>query len=113
MISKKLLSEVLGLNVLAFEKELNCEVYYLFDESCGNLISREAKINIYELANLCKEWIANKYPRFSIKWDIGYVKGTNEVVKVWLYDKCIGQNRQEHKAIFQACEWILNELKGD
>ena len=94
MISKELLSEVLSLNVLAILKTLNGEVYYLFDESCGNLVSRETKINIYELAHKCKEWA----------WDRGYC-----IMPSFLFTP------EDPNDVFEACIEILEnkELKDD
>ena len=112
IVSKELVNEVLGYKVKDIKFDKNAIKYKALNGVKWERIFRS--INIHELAHKCKEWIANRYPRFSIKWDIGYVKNSNETVKVWLYNKCIGEDRQEYKAIFKACQWILeNEIRDE
>ena len=60
MITKELLSLVLGLDVMAIVGEQGGELIYWFDDSCGNLISRESKINLDSLGRLAKEWCLDK-----------------------------------------------------
>ena len=105
MISKELLSVVLGLHC-GIKSIKNSEVIYWFD--CIGEI-REHSINIYELAHKCKEW-AIKYSGWTLQ------SYTNErgsgVCRIKVGDgqeinKLIASSEPE--AIFKACEWILNK----
>ena len=90
MITKELLSEVLGVykiiepygNILVWE----------WDKSYSN---NNCSINIYELAHKCKEW-ALQYD-YTILSSKGYATISGKV----FYDKT------EPEAIFKACQWIL------
>ena len=105
MISKELLSAVLGLHC-GIKSIKNSEVIYWFD--CIGEI-REHSINIYELAHKCKEW-AIKYSGWTLQ------SYTNErgsgVCRIKVGDgqeinKLIASSEPE--AIFKACEWILTK----
>ena len=109
MISKELLSEVLGKDAYPYDYAQNGRVLrYAFFES----INRKRYINIYELAYKCKEWaykqgfvILSGHSAYSIGLFFCSCKG-------WLsenYDKQIEINHKtEPEAIFQACQWILD-----
>ena len=119
MISKELLSEVLG-EIQEFSY-LTDGIYYCllgdFDEW--------HTINIYELAHKCKEWALRQGARgYSID---SVIKSTKGYARVGWYEKNHkdqhGQYREhqfysewfeaddnsEPEAIFYACEWIRNE----
>jgi len=114
MISKEVLSEVLGLDVLAVAGEVNGELKYWFDESCGNKVSRESKINIYELAHLCKEW--------AIKYKCTLTSGMRWHDKTYdcLVHHCFDteentyfeSKKSEYVAVCKACNWIFKRIKG-
>ena len=106
MISKELLSEVLGGNVKYFNIDGNL-LYYDIDFG--------THINIYELAHKCKEWTLKK--GFSIHSFITEVSGESEIYK---YVKNYGwrliqieNDSTEPEAIFKACEWIYAQLKKE
>jgi len=111
--SKKLLSEVINLNVLYITDDQNGILTYGFDESCGNMISRDSKINMYELMHLMKEWAYSKGYSLSSCRDFiveGYSCGiTNEDAG---FIKTIISNT-EFEVIAKACEFILKEQKGE
>lgn len=99
-ISKELLSEVFGENVLSFDIGGN-EILIEFDKY-------ENILNIYELAHKCKEWAYKQdYDIWSITW--GAVEFQNN-------KKYNGTERvnadTEVEAIFKACDYILNELSN-
>lgn len=105
MISKELLSVVLGLHC-GIKSIKNSEVIYWFD--CIGEI-REHSINIYELAHKCKEW-AIKYSGWTLQ------SYTNErgsgICRIKVGDgqeinKLIASSEPE--AIFKACQWILDK----
>lgn len=105
MISKELLSEVVGL-CCGVKSIRNLEVVYWFN--CIGEV-RESSINIYELAHKCKEW-AIKYSGWTLQ------SYTNErgsgICRIKVGDgqeinKLIASSEPE--AIFKACEWILTK----
>ena len=126
MISKELLSEVLGVKVLSLYTHASAEhIGYCFDESCGNDISRQMEINIYELAHKCKEWAYNlnmplmsgyyNDKKYSDKDDKNEYK-IYCIVKMYEYSSRIWIGTIWHEifnadtepeAIFEACQWIL------
>ena len=114
MISKELLSKVIGLDILAVYGEANSILTFKFDESCGNQIGREGKINIYELAHECKEWAENKnhiiYSHIdrchSPARQVGVATIGNQVFRGYY-----GTNESEPEAVLKACEWILENEK--
>ena len=74
------------------------------------------KINIYELAHLCKEWAVNlspnkhalsSYPRWG---DIRNYKKTNGSYYICqhLVSGAQFEAESEPEAIFKACQWILD-----
>ena len=76
------------------------------------------KINIYELAHLCKEWAVNlspnkhalsSYPRWG---DIRNYKKTNGSYYICqhLVSGVQFEAETEPEAIFKACEWILEQV---
>ena len=104
MISKELLSAVLGLHC-GIKSIKNSEVIYWFD--CIGEI-REHSINIYELAHKCKEW-ALKHP-YKVISKPDNVPGLWEAyVNLSLTSKHGEVADTEPEAIFKACEWILTK----
>ncbi len=103
MISKELLSEVLGKEYDV--KHITIQgttVWYDNYESCT--------INIYELAHLCKEW-ALKYNILIIayKHDFAVAKISNNITGKRVSDSMFSSDT-EPEAIFKACQWILKEI---
>ena len=102
MISKKLLSEVLGyvpFKVSEMERPSSVGIKLLIIENEDGTV--RAYWNIHELAHKCKEWaLQYKYEFLS-----GYLSGRGYVVvmeqrRTWYADT-------EVEAIFKACEWLL------
>lgn len=100
MISKKLLSEVLGYIV---------ETVTTIDSVRTNQIliigEKTKEINIYELAHKCKEWARHL--------NIQLISGFTETSKqyfctVVIEDGDVFYSQTEPEAIFQACLWILD-----
>ena len=97
MISKELLSEILGYEV--------SHLHTVGTKLCFSChIKGGSNINIYELAHKCKEWAKNK----------GYVVGTDlDKVNVWSIKECIIVNHFEVyfedylEFEIKACQWIL------
>ena len=113
IISKELLSEVLGINVMSEIREDDlCEdnilIYWDFFEKRGN---EGRNINIYELAHKCKEWAY----RYGCEIASYKIQDSSE------YRCLIGHNTinfnskksgyyadTEPGAIFKACQWVLD-----
>ena len=117
MISKELLSAVLGLHC-GIKSIKNSEVIYWFD--CIGEI-REHSINIYELAHKCKEWAyTNKYRLSSSQHRLNtkqeyYIN--NQIASYFCSVYYITNDdsdiqidaNTEPEAIFKACQWILDK----
>lgn len=121
MITKELLSEMLGCEIRSIIVDKNMIKYY----GEVHLINEPASINIYELAHKCKEWAfetdgiqiihARKYG-----YGVGVVKYFSSIEVYnghYLYDPSdeLGTSTQvsfetetEPEAIFKACQWILD-----
>jgi hypothetical protein len=109
MISKELLSEVLndGKYIPNFWEEEK-EIIVLGN---NQYYCEEQKINIYELAHKCKEW-ASSYgfscmsrPRFSSGW-------LCELMSDYGVEDEQFEAKTEPEAIFQACQWILENKES-
>ena len=119
MISKELLSEVLGYEVKEvlgmLENSANKTILsYIFENTSLNEGKRT--INIYELAHKGKEWacrqgyvILSGHSAYGIGAFFCSCKG-------WLsenYDKRIEiNNNTEPEVIFKACQWILENKEN-
>ena len=106
MISKELLSEVLGCKVNSCFIDNNICSY----DNNGAYID----INIYELAHKCKEWASIKY-KFSIESAIGY-GGYYSHIKSWndsTFKTVFFHNKykSEPEAIFKATQYIYDKFK--
>lgn len=118
-ISEELLSEILHAEIIDVEKNLrgNCLRYCWNDRAMA--ITQE--INIYELAHLCKEWMATqgygiKTETYDYMEDDSFSGTYWSIIKLraknWKDRGCpnCGANATEIEAIIQACEWILKEV---
>ena len=111
MISKELLSVVLGLHC-GIKSIKNSEVIYWFD--CIGEI-REHSINIYELAHKCKEYALKQGYYFSI-YSFNFDSNTEQEHRIRLligndvvYFGDDSSMETEVEAIFKACQWILDK----
>ena len=128
MISKELLSSVLGLTVV---KGLELEGIVLWYKGIVNInnqppYAKELNINIYELAHKCKEWAFefrfdnkptnNRYymqrSGYEDKFNVEKQK-REKLGYMTLTFGCLGHTKTfyadtEPEAIFKASEWILN-----
>lgn len=112
IISKELLSEVLGKDIGRIEDNDNIEFWWSkTDTYCGS-------INVYELAHKCKEWAKNQgyfinssYGKYedgikafaTFNWELnGEVIPSSFVLETWF------KADAEPDAIFKACQWILD-----
>jgi hypothetical protein len=119
MISKELLSEVLGERIREFYiKGSVLEIIVLRDcnfapydhppriqKDCG--IRKD--INIYELAHKCKEWAWSKNFRLTSGiWDSDNKYTCDIFTENAIYQEEHHENGDtEPEAIFKACQWIL------
>jgi len=108
MISKKLLSEILGKNInsvnMGVPKEFKEDnmLYYTVDMDYGV----HHYINIYELMAKAKEWAYENFIQITSTrlpsgyWNIHYNDGSFKDFSA----------STEHEAVFKACEFILKAL---
>ena len=96
MISKELLSEVLGINITHTSMCKGDNDLFFVEEKGGRYI------NIYELAHKCKEWALSKGYQFKVYFQ------TNGIEE-WQLGKCgYGWDLGRFENCIQACELILN-----
>ena len=120
IISKELLSEVLGQEVSHIETDKD-ELYNhwsLDEEECENYIGYRVTTglvtkNIHELAHKCKEWAYNKHGLILLS-SRGYLE-------LWLKDRFSSndnpvkifreEDTEEYIVIKKACQWIYDKEK--
>jgi hypothetical protein len=113
MISKELLSEVLGKEVTNVE----ITMYGHFDISLKNDYGTE--INKYELSHKCKEWALTK-GIYSIASGLNFERKQLNDISYWASIQtkqgCLCDyhySNTEPEAIFKVCQWILeNKVKA-
>ena len=115
-LTNELIREVLNVNVQTkIHKDDLCSdnilIYWEFDgyhNKCRN-------INIYELANKCKQWASTHNYSVMSGWEMTHWGGAYRV-DVYRNSNNIlfsmSTVETEPDAIFEACEWIRNKLKG-
>lgn len=113
MISKELLSEVLG------NKVESIRLVEKYDGRIGGRVNDlhitfedyVENINIYEIAYRCKEWAILKGYELHSAWT-----DVNEAY-LELYSKYLEERKftteTETEAIFKACQWILGNKEND
>jgi len=110
MISKELLSEVLGEEVFEFEIAEDDRTMLWFSTTKDPDIFQA--INIHELATKCKEWafennfVIKSFCEDDGEHDGGFC-GVAEIGKIRF------EQYREHEAIFKACQWILDNKVKD
>jgi hypothetical protein len=104
MISKELLSEVMGIHIYGRKKVAQTSIIrYEFDDIGER---RDGSINTYELMHLCKEWaLLNDYscmsrPRLFGGW-------LSELMGDYGVEDTQFDADSEPEAVFKACQWIL------
>ena len=104
-LTPKLLGLVLGIKIIDMETTGNHIVYTPIDKR-----KWDTKLNLDTLGRLCKEWLSELYPNFSIKWANHKAIGMEDFqVRIWLNNVCIGKGKTELEAIIQATEWVAKE----
>ena len=102
MISKELLSEVLGTDLTSLGKVSLEDAHLCLWDSLND--SPYMAWNIHELAHKCKEWAWKQGYIINSHYAQGdcYARANNMV------DFSIdGKGKSEPEAIFKACQWIL------
>jgi len=130
MISKELLSEVLGFKVTKIHViQQDSDGYEDYEFGTVLLFSAEggrhnSKINIHELAYKCKEW-CTKY-NFKLESELTYLEdgkfyGRARLIHTQMMGFCVFGFQKQHtyksewfenymtepEAIFRACQWVL------
>ena len=116
MISKELLSEILGYKVdsiLSENTSLNPNGENIVFKRNGRVKS----IDIYKLAFKAKEWAIDLgYEIFSnTSGTVAIVYGDNDGIWDWNTDKDFKEiyiKNNETEAIFKACEWVRKRKNG-
>ena len=104
MISKELLSEVLGFDPVVVEYEGSMVICYEYSAKGKPVNGHE--INIHELAHKCKEWALKVYNislQSNFYLDVSFC-GFNGNSKRF-------EAESEPEAIFKACQLILDNSK--
>ena len=102
MISKTLLTVVLGKTIIKLKLKNNKIVYV------GGNTQKRKKINIYELAHKCKEWaFKNNRELYSSRGHC-YISNLNRNNPSNIIDHYA---ETEIEAIIKACEYILQQIK--
>jgi len=98
MISKKLLSAVLGEKISVVKKPYRDIKQYVYYDCVDKT---EKSINTHELAHKCKEWALGGGHIFNVQM-------SDDITLVYIgsIGKDIGAP-SEPEAIFKACEWIM------
>ena len=114
MISKELLSVVLGIPLAHIRYNDTTNLYKIFKEDLFNWSDgsygrwSNLEVNIYELAHKCKEWALKHHYKVISKPD--NVPGLWEAyVNLSLTSKHGEVAESEPEAIFKACQWILTK----
>ena len=123
MISKELLSIVLGIPLSHIRYNDTINLYEIFKENLFNWSDgsygrwSNLEVNIYELAHKCKQWAVNlspnkhafsSYPRWG---DLRNYKKNNGFYYICqhLVSGAQFEAETEPEAIFKACQWILDK----
>ena len=113
MISKALLSEVLGIPLLHIRYNNTTNLYEIFKEDLFNWSDgsygrwSNLEVNIYELAHKCKAWALNLgYILYSAVHGYEcYIDSRNFIDNTPV--RFLSESEPE--AIFKACQWILTK----
>jgi len=112
MISKELLSEVLGETVISVSEGVYSEnkICYTLSKLGTNVFRDD---NIHELAHKCKEWAWFNHPISGSNYLLPSTKehdyDTNNRWVCHVNSQIRLRANTEPEAIFKACEWILND----
>jgi len=99
MISKELLSKVLGINVHKVEQIDTSTIYYEWDYLSYEINGTD--INIYELAHKCKEWA------YDNNWFI-YERKTPIGTYEYSALNRDGRISPSYNDLYILCQWILD-----
>ena len=128
MISKELLSVVLGIPLAHIRYNDTTNLYKIFKEDLFNWSDgsygrwSNLEVNIYELAHKCKEWALDnrwiistmpmltekKWRNTSVRLSHFYSAGKDRYLD-GIYHNGRIEADTETEAIFKACEWILTK----
>ena len=107
MISKELLSEVLGINITHASMCKGDNDLFFVEEKGGRYI------NIYELAHKCKEWAILNHYDFTILIDTIVIYNEGIQIYTIYYNTLEDDNFIPFDPIYEikACQWILDNKK--
>lgn len=117
MISKELLSEVLGFHIEYVPVQSYNHGEVIFNKHV-DFMKRET-INMHELAHKCKEWARDNDHHITsgnrtdgtTRYDVMCAHKDCDIEELDYFFSGIFDTEPE--AIFKACEWILNQGKQD
>ena len=118
MISKELLSEVLGIPLQHIRYNDTTNLYEIFKEDLFNWSDgsygrwSNLEVNIYELAHKCKTWAHSNGYWLSVR--LYEPNGFNIVVFSHIHSQLQKDlkeinDKTEPEAVFKACQWILDK----
>jgi len=120
MISKELLSEVLGVEVIEFEIKPKNNIKYIYNKKSKNPWSGKEfcnrSINIYELAHKCKEWASTQKDIIAIiinENNLGNsvsIEVSKTIDEYYMHYGNCSIIKPEH--IFEYCQWILDNKEN-
>lgn len=121
MVSKELLEVVLNQEFSIIDINTHSDYKFIAENIIKYYPAESTNwidINIYELANKCKEWAVNQGYIIIVEPYDYTEDNTFSGTYWWIRRKednygCpnCGANKSEPEAIFKACEWILKETK--
>ena len=110
MISKELLSEVLGKEILSIYNEPRKCLHCIGFTVKGDMFNGADYINIHELQHKCKEWAKTESYHITTytHLDTSAVSLIHYTNKDKRYSSPPMSVLSEPEAVFKACQWILN-----
>ncbi len=114
MIGKKLLSEVLSVNVSKISWANPAVIVYDYGVKDKTITPLTKDINIYELAHKCKEWAKVNGYFLETRFIIDFKKHRclihyEEEGQEYTVPTCVPLCVDELDAVLEACEWIMEQ----
>lgn len=92
-----------------FETVYNCDI-----TTDKDMLGVYKRINIHEFAHKCKEWAWEKH-RYKLKSGI-YIGSKTDITESEYvctdYEEIVETANTEPQAVFQACQWILDNKEN-
>lgn len=96
---------------LCWGRDIKYSIIFKDSNNDGTFYYEDDKINIYELAQKCKEWAYNLKQEIIIKSYTVFNAGGCELIDKMGCSVYICDAKTEPEAIFKACEYIMEQTK--